>query len=397
MPQICVFHLIKTLLNPLSFVFLASWRFVLIYDCLTPRRGSALDGSPSLKRLPSQRRKERIMTDVAVIGAGMAGLVCAQQLSKAGYSVIVLEKSRGLGGRVATRRLHNTCADHGVCYLKPKGELLKRFVELLSRHHILEVWTNDPEPNYIAPEGMSAIAKFLAQNLEISLNQRVETITPIDNKWHLTFESGDEELTAASVVVAIPAPQAFTLISPLGDLVNKAFLDNLRSIEFYPSLAVMAGYPADSQPLPEWKALSFVDNPDLAWIGLDSSKRHNSQQPLFVIQSSADFAQRYLEYLDLHLAAQQMLQSASQIVQLPWLATPEWMQVHRWRYAFPRNPWNKAFLSAESFLPLVCCGDWCSGKLVEGAMLSGLAAAEEINNQMRNVPLSGLNFLEFLN
>ncbi|WP_089127081.1 NAD(P)/FAD-dependent oxidoreductase [Tolypothrix sp. NIES-4075] len=337
------------------------------------------------------------MTDVAVIGAGMAGLVCAQQLSKAGYSVIVLEKSRGLGGRVATRRLHNTCADHGVCYLKPKGELLKRFVELLSRHHILEVWTNDPEPNYIAPEGMSAIAKFLAQNLEISLNQRVETITPIDNKWHLTFESGDEELTAASVVVAIPAPQAFTLISPLGDLVNKAFLDNLRSIEFYPSLAVMAGYPADSQPLPEWKALSFVDNPDLAWIGLDSSKRHNSQQPLFVIQSSADFAQRYLEYLDLHLAAQQMLQSASQIVQLPWLATPEWMQVHRWRYAFPRNPWNKAFLSAESFLPLVCCGDWCSGKLVEGAMLSGLAAAEEINNQMRNVPLSGLNFLEFLN
>jgi predicted NAD/FAD-dependent oxidoreductase len=336
------------------------------------------------------------MTDVAVIGAGITGLVCAQQLSQAGYSVLVLEKSRGLGGRVATRRLHNTCADHGVCYLKPKGELLKRFVELLSRHHILEVWTNEPDVNYIAPEGMSAIAKFLAQNLEISLNQRVAAITPIDNKWRLTFESSDEELTAASVVVAIPAPQAFTLIAPLGDLVNKAFLDNLRSIEFYPSLTVMAGYPADSQPLPEWKALTFVDNPDLAWIGLDSSKRHNSQQPLFVIQSSADFAERYLESLDLHLAAQQMLQSASQFVQLSWLATPEWMQVHRWRYAFPRNPWDKTFLSAESFLPLVCCGDWCGGKLVEGAMLSGLAAAEEINNQMRNLPLSGLNFLEFL-
>ena len=46
------------------------------------------------------------MTDIAVIGAGIAGLVCAQQLSQAGYSVVVVEKSRGLGGRLATRRLH---------------------------------------------------------------------------------------------------------------------------------------------------------------------------------------------------------------------------------------------------------------------------------------------------
>ena len=49
------------------------------------------------------------MTDIAVIGAGMAGLVCAQQLSQAGYSVVVVEKSRGVGGRVATRRLQGTC------------------------------------------------------------------------------------------------------------------------------------------------------------------------------------------------------------------------------------------------------------------------------------------------
>lgn len=46
------------------------------------------------------------MTDIAVIGAGIAGLVCAQQLSQAGYSVLVVEKSYGLGERLATRHLH---------------------------------------------------------------------------------------------------------------------------------------------------------------------------------------------------------------------------------------------------------------------------------------------------
>lgn len=142
------------------------------------------------------------MTDIAVIGAGIAGLVCAQQLSQAGYSVLVVEKSRGLGGRLATRRLHGTWADHGACYLKPKGELLGRFVEIL-------------------------------------LNQRVIAITPTpENSWRLTLESSNEELTAKALVVAIPAPQTVMLLSPLGESVLDAvFLDNLRSVEFYPSIS----------------------------------------------------------------------------------------------------------------------------------------------------------------
>jgi predicted NAD/FAD-dependent oxidoreductase len=72
------------------------------------------------------------------------------------------------------------------------------------------------------------------------------------------------------------------------------------------------------------------------------------------------------------------------------------MQVHRWRYAFPTRSWNAAFLSAENSLPLVCCGDWCGGNLVEGAMLSGLAAASEINNQLQQVLLDNMKFLDFL-
>jgi renalase len=352
------------------------------------------------------------MIDVAIIGAGMSGLVCAQQLTQAGYAVRVVEKSRGLGGRVATRRLYGTCADHGACYLKPKGELLTRFVELLCQKNILEVWTDtvfkhtadnfisqpqNSSPRYIAPEGMSAIAKFLAQGLDILLNQRVVGITSTpENTWRLILESSNEELTAQAVVVAIPAPQAVMLLTPLGDsLLNAEFLNHLRSVEFSPCISLIAGYAPTCQPMPQWQALTFVDHPDLAWIGLDSSKRPHPQQPHFVLQSSADFAQHYLDTEDLQPMGKYMLQSAAQTLSLPWLESPDWLQVHRWRYAFPRNPWQAAVLSADTPLPLVCCGDWCGGNLVEDAMLSGLAAANQINEQLQHLLLENVNFLDF--
>ncbi|WP_066376222.1 MULTISPECIES: NAD(P)/FAD-dependent oxidoreductase [unclassified Anabaena] len=353
------------------------------------------------------------MNDVVVIGAGMAGLVCAQQLTQAGYSVLIVEKSRGLGGRVATRRLYETSADHGACYLKPQGELLTRFVNLLSENKILEVWTDtvyqftpdtglsappNRTPRYVAPAGMSAIAKFLAQNLNILLNQRVTAInlTP-EHTWRLTLEASNEELTAKALVIAIPAPQALMLLQPLGvGVLGSEFLEHLKSVEFYPCISVMSGYPTTSQPLPDWKAISFIDDPVLGWIGLDSSKRHLSQQPVFVVQSSANFAQLHLETSDLQPLGQQMVQYAAQILALPWLNAPEWIQVHRWRYAFPRLPWLETVLSAQASLPLVCCGDWCGGNLVEGAMLSGLAASQEINNNLDQLLLPDINFFKVL-
>lgn len=345
------------------------------------------------------------MTDIAIIGAGIAGLVCAQQLKQVGYSVTVVEKSRGLGGRVATRRLNGTCADHGTCYLKPKGEILEKFVQMLANDHILEVWTDtvyelstnnnshqpvakQTSPCYVAPAGMSTIAKSLAKDLDILLNQKVTEITQTtDKRWCLTLESGNQEITASALVIAIPAPQALTLLQPLdknvlNNLPGEDFLTQLKSVEFSPSISIMAGYSNDL-PLPQWKALNFTDDSILAWMGLDSSKRLQPQQPHFVIQSSARFAQLHLDTQDLQPVGQEMLKHAANSLSFPELENPQWLQVHRWRYAFPINPLQQACLPANTSSPLVCCGDWCGGNLVEGAMSSGIAAAVEINRQLQ--------------
>jgi hypothetical protein len=346
------------------------------------------------------------MTDVVIIGAGMAGLVCAQQLSQAGYSVLVVEKSRGFGGRVATRRINNTCADHGACYLKPKGKFMAQFIERLVERNVVQVWdgtfmekvqniVSSMQPRYISSTGMSSIAKFLAQGLDVTLEKRVIGVhLDADNQWRLVLES-HQSITAKAVVIAIPAPQALALLEPLeGSILNHTFINKLRSVEFFPSISVMAGYPVASIPLPQWKAITFDNDNILGWVGFDSTKRPNPLQPVFVFQSSADFATSNLETQDLQPVAQQMLHAAARSIGFDWLAHPHWLQVHRWRYAFPSTPLQETFLAAQTSQPLVCCGDWCGGNSINGAINSGLNAASALNSQLRpNTTLEDWSFL----
>ena len=354
------------------------------------------------------------MFDVAVIGAGMAGLSCAQRLRQAGYSVAVVEKSRGAGGRVATRRVQGTRADHGARYLEPQGEAVQGLIDVLVDRDILELWTDNiwelrggelsasPNSCYVAPAGMNTVGKYLAQDLEIWFGRRVQAISITDNQmWHLSLEVTDDnlelpqELIAKAVVVAIPAIQALMFLnSEIG--LQSDFIDKLRSVNYDPCITVMAGYPAAKQQdlsnlNPQWQAVSFRDDADLAWIGLDSSKRLDSQQPVFVVHSSANFAEKYLESTDLSAVGQQLLDRASEHL-IPWLNQPEWLQVHRWRYAFCRNPLPVSCLPAAGTLPLVCAGDLCGEGQIEAALRSGLAAANWVNSQLQNLPLdSSLN------
>jgi predicted NAD/FAD-dependent oxidoreductase len=68
------------------------------------------------------------------------------------------------------------------------------------------------------------------------------------------------------------------------------------------------------------------------------------------------------------------------------------MQVHRWRYSFATTPLSDRALSANTTAPLICAGDWCGGMRVESALLSGLAAAELLNQQMDDRPIATARF-----
>jgi renalase len=352
--------------------------------------------------------------DIAVIGAGMAGLTCAQQLWPVGDRVVVLEKSRGVGGRIATRRLHDTLADHGTCYLAPKGEVFQGLLEQLVTAGVVQSWTDTvhelrpdgtlSEPpatdrylRYVAPEGMTAIAKWLAKKLDIRFSHLVQALALVDDHWQLTVQRTESDLTktteimtAGAIVIAIPAPQAAVLLQSLpSEDLPEAFLKQVQAVAFRPCLSVMAGYAPDRQQdwlsqYPNVRALTFIKDEKLVWLGFDSSKRSLSSQPVFVVQSTATFAEQYLalDAIDLQAVGHQLFQRSAERL-APWLAEPAWLQVHRWRYAFPQSPVTEPYLAAETKVPLLCAGDWCGGMKAEQAFVSGLAAAETLSHQLQ--------------
>ncbi len=341
------------------------------------------------------------MKEVVVIGAGLAGLTCAQQLQQAGINVTVVEKSAGLGGRMATRRIQGTWVDHGAQYISPKDDSFVRFIRKLEEKQIVEPWgrhiyianeqglcPTQSELNYlryICKGGMTGIAKYLAQEFlsqgerhkhKICTNTRITGVQCERQQWRLTTQD-NEVITADAVVATMPAPQFLPLFEPVLDN-GSNFLQAVRLVKFLPNMTIMAGYDANVVQMPPWHGVKYENDPILTWVSCNTSKHSTPpKQLVLVLQSTAEFATQSMEETNLEVAGMPMLIHAGKTLDKAF-AGPEWWQVHRWRFAFAAEPLGISCLSTAAPLPLVCAGDWCAGRTIEAAYTSGMAAAESI-------------------
>ncbi len=334
---------------------------------------------------------------IVVIGAGLSGLVAARQLTAAGLSVKVLEKSLGFGGRMATRRFHSPIPmtmDHGAQYFTARDPKFNQFLEPFLQKGIVKVWTDGfpvmekhglvpvPEdkryPRYVCPQGMNQLGKVLAETLTVHLGTKATRLDFVDGAW--AIQTDKNVVHAADVVLsAIPAPQFLELGQlALEQTGQENLVKMLKSVRFDPSIAVMAVYGAEV-PVPDWKGLMFREDPLLSWVSLDSSKRElplSQKIPLsLVIHSTADFAHQYLDHKE--QAVPLLLQQAAQHLG-DWVSDPVESQVQGWRYALPTHVLDQLYLQTNTPGPLFWSGDWCGGPRVEGAFLSGWATGETI-------------------
>jgi renalase len=349
------------------------------------------------------------MWDVAIAGAGISGLTCAVALREAGYRVVVVEKSKGVGGRVATRRLENAWVDHGAPTLSRDlqdeaqygafvSSLLQQdLIRPLPANRIHQAvlhrgkWQiENTEPggssmDYVAPAGMTAIAKFLAGNLDICRAQQVTAIQ-LDSEqsyWQISAEptvAGEQPmmLRSKALVLAIPAPQAFDLcVSLSGAEMPASVLDALQGAIFDPCITAIASYPPVSLP---WSELRCDRDPIIQRMLCDSHKRSTPQEQWFAIHSTPEFAAQYLD-TDPTAAGQQMLEHLGQVYQ-SWMTMPSSLQVHRWRYAIARDGYPGNPLSANFELPFWICGDWCTGATIQDAFEAGLDVAQRLQVQL---------------
>ena len=377
------------------------------------------------------------MWDVIVVGAGLGGITAAQRLSQEGYRVLVLDKSRGLGGRMATRRVTwpqgsspTVAVDHGCRFIQPPTRLGESWLTNWVDQGILQPWTPAeftldvngqyrpklsldatpspyPESYYGAPQGMSALAKAMAAGLTVQRQSRVTQILPTAQGWRVDWandgaSSGPESappLAARALVLALPATQIVPILAPA--VAQKADLAPVlaaaEAVTFDPVITVMAGYAPNTPTDLSGADLDGFDrngaglngataagwmvwgegHPTLRWLALDSSKRPQPPYPVVVAHSTATFAETYFEAENLAHPGQGMLEQAAQSLG-NWLAQPEWMQVHRWRYGFVKQPHPAEVLYTEAVPTLAGCGDWCAGSGLEAAIISGEAAAHRL-------------------
>jgi predicted NAD/FAD-dependent oxidoreductase len=134
-------------------------------------------------------KQSNFILKTIIIGAGMTGLSAARVLTKKGHDVIVLDKGRGIGGRMSTRTIEQAKADHGAQYFSVKSSEFKSLIKELVSNNVAKEWHLAQRENirYIGTKGMNSIPKKLAESLNVKVNEKVVTIIGNTVKTELGF------------------------------------------------------------------------------------------------------------------------------------------------------------------------------------------------------------------
>lgn len=332
---------------------------------------------------------EQTKLDVAIIGAGISGLMAASKLVAAGRRVTLIDKGRSVGGRLATRRIGAGRADHGAQFFTVRDPEFGVWVESWQAAGLVYTWSHgwsdgslaatppDGHPRYAVQGGMNRLAKHLAtqieaQGTEILTDVRVTAVAPQIDGWRLTSEGG-RSFTAGAVIVTAPVPQTLALLDAGATPLTADDRASLERIRYAPSLCGL--YVVEGEVhLPAPGAVQRPDA-DFAWFADNRRKGISPDATIITIHASGDWSAAHYDAPDAELS------EAFERALRPWLAADAWIaeeQIKRWRYAAPTVLHPERFLRVAAHAPLLIGGDAFGAPRVEGAALSGLAMGQAV-------------------
>lgn len=305
---------------------------------------------------------------IAIIGAGMAGLSCAEALAAAGHAVRVLDKGRGPGGRMSTRRVETpegeVSFDHGAQFFTVRDPAFAARAAAWTAAGVAAPWPAAGPEALVGVPGMNAPIRAMAAGLDVAWSARVDDIARQETAWRLSGE-GFEPLLADAVVVATPGEQAAVLLAK----VAPEFAARADAVVSEPCWSVMV---ALSAPLSA-PADVLRDSGPLSWAARNCAKPGRTGPEAWVLQASPDWSRAHLEDAAEDVAGA-LLFALEAAIAGP-LPPPLSLQAHRWRYARTMAKGAPPLWSPQGRVG--ACGDWLGGARIEAAWRSGhdLAAA----------------------
>lgn len=311
---------------------------------------------------------------VVVIGAGLTGLVAARTLADQ-HDVIVLDKGRSVGGRLATRRIGTATLDHGAQFFTVRGARLQAQADDWLARGVARVWCNgfagndDGYPRWCGSTGMNSLAKDLAVGLDWRLEQMVFTVRQTEDGWNVVIDDGSA-IHADAVVSTCPVPQSWALLAQA----ELAIPEELFRRAYHRTIALLTVLDRPSA-VPEPGGVQFDSGDGSNPFGFiaDNQAKGISAAPAVTFHATQPWSTEHWDD-DLDQLRADLLERAR-----PWLGDAELLEAHvkKWRFAGPVEPWPDAcWVDAER--QVVLAGDLFAGPKFEGAFNSGLAAAAAV-------------------
>lgn len=295
--------------------------------------------------------------NIAIIGAGFAGCYASNRLTKKGHSVTIFEKSRGVGGRMATKYINDLKINHGTDSFEAASENFKLFCENLVDLKILKKENNRYKSS---TNSSNDILKYLAADAAKVVNSKINEITKAGKEMILFDESGKCYKGFDFVIITAPANQILDIKMSMSD----TLIDSLSKVDF------------------DAAAVLVIIDLNLDIQNLKESKKIIKEDRYVTIIMDENFSNRHID-LSKDEIGSLIVQAIKQ--EYPDFNIDDYVHFsHFWKYGFTKTPFGEpCYIDKDRQFGI--CADWMIGKHVEDSFYSVNALLDSITFYTKEV------------